>query len=222
MWHGLGRDKSDVCSLLDRAELLCEQLTTLLDRAKSTYATSPPVAPLTLSPPSSSLTSPNRRPNPPQEHVSSPSFSIGNSDDDDEEDDDETTPTIADAPKVGPPAMPSISIPGTDIDVEEEEESGNGSPRSPMESQSRFLTLEEGEVFRRGTALETVDDEELVDVSGEELRKEVSLFPFRVFPLPLADPFRSSQILETPVQRSPRASIVASDGRPDDSFLHDP
>lgn len=45
------------------------------------------------------------------------------------------------------------------------------SPLSPLESQSRHLTLEEGEVFRRGAAVD-VEDEEL-DTSGEDLRKEV-------------------------------------------------
>lgn len=55
--------------------------------------------------------------------------------------------------------------------------SGNGSPGSPLsplESQSRHLTLEEGEVFRKGAVAVDIEDEEL-DASGEDLRKEVCI-----------------------------------------------
>lgn len=71
-----------------------------------------------------------------------------------------------------PPAALDLSHP-------DEVEPSQLSPKSPMDNHSRSLTLEEGEVFRKGTLLGSVkvesDDEELGDVSGEELKKEVSL-----------------------------------------------
>ena len=77
---------------------------------------------------------------------------------------------------------------------------------------SRYLTLEEGEVFRKGTALGAADtdDEELDEVSGEELRKEV-----RRLRRPRCRLFADSssvQILETEVERSPRPiSLLSSE-----------
>lgn len=53
------------------------------------------------------------------------------------------------------------------------------SPRSPVES--RAMTLEEGEVFRKGQALgvgdDEIDDKATEGVSGEELKETVSGLP---------------------------------------------
>lgn len=49
-------------------------------------------------------------------------------------------------------------------------ENSTPSPMSPLEHQSRFLTLEEGEIFRKGAVVNIEDEEEL---SGGELRKEL-------------------------------------------------
>lgn len=48
------------------------------------------------------------------------------------------------------------------------------SPKSPIENHSRQYTLEEGEILRRGAALGTIDDEDVEDVSGEVLKREVT------------------------------------------------
>ncbi|KAL8292378.1 hypothetical protein RQP46_001844 [Phenoliferia psychrophenolica] len=181
----------------DRAVALGEQLTALLDQAKSTYdAPAPHSAPTSptlhrINGAPTHLSSPTLSHQ--EEHVSSPSFSIADSDD--EEDDNASNASPSPVATEGPelPTVPRLVIP-------ESMSEDADAPKSPMQNQSRAFTEEEGEVFRRGTALETVDDEALDDVSGEELRKE---------------------ILETPVQRSPRLSITSSDGRPDVSFLKD-
>lgn len=102
------------------------------------------------------------------------------SDDDDEEESEGSragSPTPAASPSTRTaPALSHLHIPSAeDGEVDAAEAL---SPRSPMESQSRSLTLEEGEVFRKGAALgtgEVDEDEEGEEVSGEELRKEVSV-----------------------------------------------
>lgn len=81
------------------------------------------------------------------------SFSITGSDDSDSEEELTTKPT------------PSIVTEGLDS-IE------SASPLSPLEQQSRNFMLEEGEIFRKGVIVD-VENEEL-DVSGEELKKEVS------------------------------------------------
>ncbi|KAH9814509.1 hypothetical protein DFH28DRAFT_971955 [Melampsora americana] len=70
-------------------------------------------------------------------------------------------------------------------DTAEDDKSGNPEqledtyinrvPRSPVESHSRSLTLEEGEVFRKGTVLRTadVDDEETQELPGEILKENI-------------------------------------------------
>ncbi|KAG0152500.1 hypothetical protein CROQUDRAFT_35490 [Cronartium quercuum f. sp. fusiforme G11] len=65
-----------------------------------------------------------------------------------------------------------------DGDIEEEgqeEMSLPHPPRSPVETHSRSLTLEEGEVFRKGTVLGTadLDDEETQEVPGEILKESI-------------------------------------------------
>ncbi|KAK4703652.1 protein phosphatase 1 regulatory subunit 37, partial [Phenoliferia sp. Uapishka_3] len=187
----------------ERAVRLVDQLTALLDLAKGTYdSPKPPSLPPTTPPSLRQLSTPGRSngqhltsPISPssEDHVSSPSFSIADSDDD-EDDAASVASTGSPSPPTAEtqlPSVPRIVIPGL-------ESNSDGSPKSPMESQRRFLTQEEGEIFRRGTALETADDEELVDVSGEELRQE---------------------LLVTDVARSPRPSIIAAEGRPDLDFL---
>ncbi|WVQ77942.1 hypothetical protein IAT38_000022 [Cryptococcus sp. DSM 104549] len=65
---------------------------------------------------------------------------------------------------------------------------------SPVEKASRAWVEEEGEIFRKGTKLGVMEDEEMKeseDVSGEELRKE---------------------ILDTPVARSPTRRVIPIEG----------
>jgi protein phosphatase 1 regulatory subunit 37 len=104
----------------------------------------------------------------------SPSFSITDSDD---SDDDSEAPSTQIASTVVPIDMPPSSV------AEPE------SPRSPVESQSRHWVEEEGEVFRRKTFLDSLEDQQIEDedISGEELRRE---------------------ILETEVERRPAQSPV--------------
>ncbi|KAM0745905.1 RNI-like protein [Meredithblackwellia eburnea MCA 4105] len=190
----------------DRASAIGDRLTSLLDLAKITYGSEAdesrlksPVSPQQAQGNGNGgLTSPTVAA--PPEPISSPSFSIADSDEEDDDSASTGSPSPApNDPSTSHPAMPSISIPNAAVDLEREVDHTVESPKSPMESQSRSLTLEEGEVFRKGQALETAEDEELADVSGEELRKE---------------------ILETEVQRSPRPSVGSSDGaRPDQSFF---
>lgn len=147
----------------EKALALADQLSAVVDRARKVYEPHSSPAPQT---PPSKLHIPTTLPFRPD--VLSPSFSITDSDDSDEE-----SPTNS-------PARVSISLPeaeeegSTELDIPAAVE--DGSLRSPLENQSKSWTAEEGEVFRRGTALGTiehVEDEEIVDVSGEELRKEV-------------------------------------------------
>ncbi|ORY87461.1 hypothetical protein BCR35DRAFT_317717 [Leucosporidium creatinivorum] len=200
----------------DRALVLGDQLTSLLDRAKALYE------PPSSSSPSLSSPAPKSAPNgsaspslqipsspipaSPADSPSSPGFTIADSDDDSDSDNSRPSSPSPTSPSADPKA-PSLSI-STTAEAEADDEAGAGagepdsdlSPRSPMESQSRSLTLEEGEVFRKGAALGTgeVDEDEegeggLGDVSGEELRKE---------------------ILETPIARSPRPSFSGEASRP--------
>lgn len=171
----------------DRALRLGDDLTALLDKAKALYDT--PVSPVTqrrlddnaddsntLDP--QRLSPIPREPDAPDDAMSSPGFTIADSDDDDDEElsqpgstSSSPTPT-ANGENRSRSKMPHLEIPESAMCDED-------SPRSPMESQSRSLTLEEGEVFRKGAVLGTGevdedDDEGKGDVSGEELKKEVS------------------------------------------------
>jgi len=100
----------------------------------------------------------------------SPSFSITDSDDEDSDDGQRTDTKL------------SLDIPSdTRLIPQPLNTSPSSSPseslRSPIESASKFMTLEEGEVFRKKTILdaenedESEDDQE--DVSGEVLRQEI-------------------------------------------------
>jgi len=66
-------------------------------------------------------------------------------------------------------APPSISIPDATPAAY------HTSPRSPLDRTSRELVAEEGEIFRKGHALNVCDsdDESHNDVSGEDLRREI-------------------------------------------------
>lgn len=153
-----------------KAAALGNQLTAVLDRAKSLYNPSPRTpskVSVAIPSPSSPIShSPNSHPT----ELDSPSFSIADSDDSESEDDETSSSSI-----LGDlPSTPQISNRPSNLIMPDSIVLPNGSPSSPLsplESQSRHLTLEEGEVFRRGAAVD-VEDEEL-DTSGEDLRKEV-------------------------------------------------
>ena len=114
----------------------------------------------------------------PSLEISSPNFSIGDSDND------------SDAEEVdvgsftGSPSNPPIGLaPGLDeIDQELLSVHGEGMApiHSPVERASRAWVEEEGEIFRKGTKLGVAEDhdddeEEEKEVSGEQLKQEVSL-----------------------------------------------
>lgn len=159
--------------------------------------------------------SPIRSPASPSHQISSPSFSITDSDSSDcdssEEEVQEQSHSPSDPtdssifggiPKVSglqaisrqePP--PSLNLPSPTLT---EPSPSKPSPRSPVENHSRTLTLEEGEVFRRGISkIGEDDDRTLLDVldgqsgiDGEELKQE---------------------ILETEVERPRRSSPCVAD-----------
>jgi len=154
--------------------------------------------------------SPIRSPASPSQQMSSPSFSITDSDgsecDSSVEDDqdvfsDGETEQAANVFGSKPaeatgrsgkrtPRPPSLELP--------RRTSPTSSPRSPVENHSRSLTLEEGEVFRRGISKIGEDDERTLldvldgkeDIAGEELKQE---------------------ILETEVERPRRLSVSSED-----------
>lgn len=156
--------------------------------------------------------SPIRSPASPNQQVSSPSFSItdsdgseGNSSMEDEVDffsrgdnlsvdQSRTAAEVAHSPERTPRPPPlELSSPT----------SPTSTPRSPVESHSRTLTLEEGEVFRRGISKIGDDDERTLldvldaqsEIAGEELKQE---------------------ILDTEVERSRRSSISLESVEADD------
>lgn len=169
--------------------LLGDQMSAILDRAKLLYDHQPSGAapPPT---PSKSTPTPSRLAMPPllqttqaaeNDLLDSPSFSIADSD---EEDDLPTEPSSPTPRRMlNPVALvraaslsPTIPAPGAALDAVVDETT-LASPRSPMENHMRFLALEEGEVFRNSAVAigdRGVDDDELGDVCGEDLKKEVS------------------------------------------------
>ncbi|GAA5917738.1 hypothetical protein JCM5296_000954, partial [Sporobolomyces johnsonii] len=182
----------------ERAELLLTELSSLLDLAKVLYDRPPP--PSSPAPPSpapnghaaaaSHLQLPNAPLSPHTEEPSSPSFSLVDSDE--EDDDPEPAPPAPSASSSAaalPPSVPNLEIPAESSSPP----SSPSSARSPIESESRAMVLEEGEVLRKGLALgaaevpdeDDEDDDEsplkglglglgagLSEVSGEELKKE--------------------------------------------------
>jgi len=103
----------------------------------------------------------------PSLEISSPNFSIGDSDND------------SDAEELDVGAFPSnqapVGLPGVGVDEDLLNVGGSGEiGTSPVERASRAWVEEEGEIFRKGTKLGVVDDDE--EESGEQLKQEVSLY----------------------------------------------
>jgi len=176
-------------------------------RVSSTTFSSPHHAPTplsfvqsssTLRQPSTPTTPSSHRPDA-NESITSPSFSIADSDTEEEDSDAEELTANPRQQSFNIPLPPSTAVPLFDVDassnsngVEEKIEGGTGEfqfltvegeeggetavESSPTTRKSTGWTEEEGEVFRKGAALLALeDDEEVEEVSGEELRKEVSL-----------------------------------------------
>lgn len=105
----------------------------------------------------------------PSLEISSPNFSIGDSDNDSDAEE-------LDVGSFPSPSQPPVGLPGVGID-EDLLNVGSGVElgTSPVERASRAWVEEEGEIFRKGTKLGVgVDDEEKEDESGEQLKQEVS------------------------------------------------
>jgi len=161
---------------------LGDQLSAILDRAKRLYDPAP------STPSKPSLTplqtngsthlvlpdSPARNASSPSEVLSSPSFSIADSDEESGDEDGSDEGPESPSRKARPTTTNRTLV--LSLEAEGVHDGDGESLRSPIDSHSRSLTLEEGEVFRKGTALGAADvsDEELGDVSGEDLKKEVS------------------------------------------------
>lgn len=108
--------------------------------------------------------------------VTSPSFSIADSDSDDSDDDlpmlKRDSSTSASTNAVAPSSSEPVSA-----TEEEPEERVEGTPTENKKSSA--WVEEEGEVFRRGVVFNVDDEDE--DVSGEDLRKEVHIPPLPEF-----------------------------------------
>lgn len=125
----------------------------------------------------------------------SPTFSLDDTSGEDEDDADADTKVAAGNESTRGVKKPdSLELP-PNVNLLKVPESNSPSVRSPMESESRAMLAEESEVFRRGLALgvDDVPDEDdegdrernaveddgqlkkKSEVSGEELKKEVSL-----------------------------------------------
>ena len=103
----------------------------------------------------------------PSLEISSPNFSIGDSDNDS----DAEELDVGDFPS---PSQPPIGLPGVGVDEDLLNPGGSGEiGTSPVERASRAWVEEEGEIFRKGTKLGVVDDDE--EESGEQLKQEVSV-----------------------------------------------
>ncbi|BGP00107.1 Phosducin domain-containing protein [Rhodotorula toruloides] len=179
----------------ERAELLITELSSLLDLAKSLYDKPPP------SPQQNGAGSPHLQV--PEGSLAAdvpPSSSLTFSLQDSDSDDDAAAQAAMDKNVGDDAAEQTLEV--------DEASSSSDSLRSPIQSESRAMVMEESEVFRKGVALGVDDvpseDEEddgedgeerkkQSEVSGEELRKE---------------------ILETPVTRSPRTSFSDVQDKP--------
>jgi protein phosphatase 1 regulatory subunit 37 len=68
-----------------------------------------------------------------------------------------------------------VGLPGVGVDEDLLNVGGSAEVgTSPVERASRAWVEEEGEIFRKGTKLGVVDDDE--EESGEQLKQEVSLY----------------------------------------------
>ncbi|GAA5929164.1 uncharacterized protein JCM15063_004071 [Sporobolomyces koalae] len=192
----------------ERAEKLLIELASLLDLAKSLYDR----APASQSQRQLSALDIPQSPAHPSEQPSSPSFSLTST---------ESEESVGPVPEAeesrnqdDPVATIRPNLSNNSIDLPEP--SSPDSLRSPIESSARSMTLEEGEIFRKGLALgasEVPDDDEdevragangkqgngsaiglgMGDVSGEELKNE---------------------LLEAQVPRSPRTSFSSASTPP--------
>jgi hypothetical protein len=113
----------------------------------------------------------------PSLEISSPNFSIGDSDNDSDAEEVDVGSFEQSPPRVGLPGV-DISSQGRErLRVEDNTELGT----SPVERVSRAWVEEEGEIFRKGTKLgvgvgeDEEEEEGEGDVSGEQLKQEVSL-----------------------------------------------
>jgi len=102
----------------------------------------------------------------PSLEISSPNFSIGDSDNDSDAEELDVGAFPSDQPAVG---LPGVGVDEDLLNVGGSAEVGT----SPVERASRAWVEEEGEIFRKGTKLGVVDDDE--EESGEQLKQEVSL-----------------------------------------------
>ncbi|GAA5984226.1 hypothetical protein JCM5350_002871 [Sporobolomyces pararoseus] len=215
----------------ERAEMLLTELASLLDLAKTLYdrpASSKQQDHRAITP--SNLEIPQSPAHPEELQPSSPSFSLTSTDSEEEEGEEPTSSSQneSDSNKTttttSRPELSNLSIPqppstlSPDSTPPVSPTSDQKHHRSPIESSSRNMTLEEGEIFRKGLALGTdkvPDDDQdegdeneeslsssnagggiglgLGDVSGEELKNE---------------------LLEAKVPRSPRNSFSASTTSP--------
>jgi len=104
----------------------------------------------------------------PSLEISSPNFSIGDSDNDSDAEE-------LDVGAFPSPSQPPVGLPGVGLDAELlNVGSGAELGTSPVERASRAWVEEEGEIFRKGTKLGVADDGD-EEESGEQLKKEVSL-----------------------------------------------
>jgi len=104
----------------------------------------------------------------PSLEISSPNFSIGDSDNDSDAEE-------LDVGAFPSPNQPAVGLPGVGVDEDLLNVGGSAEiGTSPVERASRAWVEEEGEIFRKGTKLGVVDDDE--EESGEQLKQEVSLY----------------------------------------------
>ena len=190
---------------------LNDTLATLVDRSKG--FTPPPrlLLPSQVISPNRSLAAPSRSRSSSlaRRHmrvssleISSPNFSIGDSDNDSDAEEldvgtlsSSTTPRPAVTRRTsGPKPVPTPSPldlsdteaaearPVVEVGIESSTPRPPEDVASPVERASRAWVEEEGEIFRKGTRLGVVDDEEENEVSGEDLKQEVnaSIFESRL------------------------------------------
>jgi protein phosphatase 1 regulatory subunit 37 len=104
----------------------------------------------------------------PSLEISSPNFSIGDSDNDSDAEE-------LDVGAFPSPSQPPVGLPGVGFDEELLNVASGGAElgSSPVERASRAWVEEEGEIFRKGTKLGVAEDGD-EEESGEQLKKEVS------------------------------------------------
>jgi protein phosphatase 1 regulatory subunit 37 len=165
------------------------------------------------------------RPDASTDGVTSPSFSLGDSDSDDSDNDDDASSRAESdltSPSFRTTALPPAATPSADDVSEAADESALGSPSSedgqpvednPIDQKSTNWIEEEGEVFRKGVALMAadVDEEDGEEVTGEQLKKEVSWAPLILLVRHLEASDADSldlglQLLEAQVERPRRLS----------------